>query len=301
MTVELHPHARAFVELTAGSPPLDEQDVDAAREQLRGVVPHTGAPAELADVRDATVPGPAGPIPIRHYRPSTAPGLPVVVYLHGGGWVLGDLDTHDATCRDLAAHSGAAVVAVHYRRAPEHRFPAALEDALAVTRHVARDAPAVAVAGDSAGGNLAAVVALELRGEVALAHQALVYPVTDARVGATGSYERFAEGHFLTRRDMRFFVDAYAPGVDPADPRLSPLAAPDLSGLPPASVVLAEADPLHDEGLAYAERLRAAGVPVDVRVFPGQVHPFVALAGIIEDGATARRWLAEHLRAAFAA
>jgi acetyl esterase len=151
----------------------------------------------------------------------------------------------------------------------------------------------VAVVGDSAGGGLAAVVARELRG--AVRHQGLIYPVVDARAGGTGSYARYGEGYFLTARDMRWFLDQYAAGLDPAEARLSPLMADDLSGVAPASVVLAECDPLHDEGLAYARRLEDAGVEVALRDFAGQVHPFVLLAGVIEDGREARAWLARRL------
>jgi acetyl esterase len=303
----VHPQARAFLDLVAEAPPLDTRTPEENRADLANVLPLTGDPAPLHEVADRALPGPGGEVPVRVYRPSAEPGLPVVAYFHGGGWVLGDLESHDTTCRDLAAQAGCVVVAVDYRRAPEHPFPAALEDCLAVTHALQDgvgdldvDGERVAVAGDSAGGNLAAVVAQHLRrAEPALAHQALIYPVTDARVGATASYAEFADGHFLTRRDMQYFVDSYASGVDPADPRVSPLRAPDLAGVAPATVVTAECDPLRDEGEAYAERLRAAGVPVELRRFAGQVHPFVLLAGMIDAAREARAWVAERLRGAF--
>jgi acetyl esterase/lipase len=292
---ELDSQAAAFLQQATELPPLEGLTPDEGREQMRGAIPLFGAPAELADVRDDTAAG----VPVRVYRPAAEDGLPVIVHLHGGGWVLGDLDTHDPGCRDLAADSGCAVVAVDYRLAPEHPFPAALEDSLAVVRAVGElglDPERVAVYGDSAGGGLAAVIARELRAGVR--HQALVYPVCDARLGATDSYVRYADGYFMTAADMRWFLDHYAAGVDPTDPRLSPLAADDVSGAAPATIVLAECDPLRDEGVAYARKLEAAGVEVELREYPGQVHPFVLLAGIIDAGREARRWLGQRLGAA---
>ena len=215
--------------MTADQPPLDACTVEENRETFRNAIPSFGEPAPLADVHDTVV---AGHVPVRVYRPQANGVLPAIVHLHGGGWVLGDLDTHDTTCRDLAAGSGCAVVAVDYRLAPEHPFPAALKDAFAAVQAVGElglDPDRVAVFGDSAGGGLAAVLARELRD--AVRHQALVYPVCDARVGATESYARHGEGCFMTTGDMRWFVDHYATGVDPADPRLSPLAADDLTEL----------------------------------------------------------------------
>jgi acetyl esterase len=288
----LDPQASAFLGLAAEQPPLDTLTPDEGRGLMRDAIPAFGEPVQLADVRDATAAG----VPVRVYRPEAEGALPAIVHLHGGGWVLGDLDTHDAVCRDLAAGSGCAVVAVDYRLAPEHPFPAALEDSLAVVRAVDElglDPERVGVFGDSAGGGLAAVIARELRG--AVRHQALVYPVCDARVGATDSYARYAEGYFLTARDMRWYLDHYATGVDPADPRLSPLAADDLTGAAPATIVLAQYDPLRDEGVAYARKLEEAGVEVELREYPGQIHPFVLLAGVIDAGREARAFLARRL------
>jgi acetyl esterase len=288
----LDPQAAAFLELAADQPPLEGLSADEARALLREAIPAFGEPAELADVRDATAAG----VPVRVYRPEAEGLLPAVVHLHGGGWVVGDLDTHDTVSRDIAAGSGCAVVAVDYRLAPEHPFPAALEDSVAVARAVDElglDPERVAVFGESAGGGLAAVVARELRG--ALRHQALVYPVCDAHVGATESYARYADGYFLTASDMRWFLGHYAAGVDPADPRLSPLAADDLTGAAPATIVLAECDPLRDEGAAYARKLEQAGVEVELREYPGQIHPFVLLSGVIDAGRDARSYLARRL------
>ena len=295
--------------MVADAPPLDTCTVEENRAQLAGVIPLTGDAAPLAEVIDATVPGPAGDVRVRVYRPSSEDHLPVVAYFHGGGWMLCDLDTHDTTCRDIACYSGAVVVSVDYRRAPEAPFPAAFDDCLAVTRALldgsagfGTDPTRVAVAGDSAGGNLAAGITQALRGTTpSIAHQVLIYPLTDARVGRTDSYSRFAEGYFLTRRDIEYFLRAYANDADHADPRLSPARAEDLSGLPPATVITAEFDPLRDEGADYAEALSAAGVPTRYECFSGQVHPFVLLGGLIDAAHDARRLIGTRLAQAFTA
>lgn len=245
----------------------------------------------MARVEQLEIPGPGGPMPARLYVPEAAGDgpLPLVVYFHGGGWVIGDLETHDSPCRFLAAHSGAAVLAVDYRLAPEHPFPAAAEDAFAAyawaranAGRLGADPARIAVAGDSAGGNLAAVACLAARDEgvPGPAMQLLIYPVTD-----TGrelpSRQLFREGFLLTRRDMAYYEDRYLPpGTDRSDPRVAVLQAADLGGLPPAYVAVAGFDPLRDEGLAYAERLRSAGVPVALRLHPGLVHTFVNLTAI---------------------
>jgi acetyl esterase len=245
----------------------------------------------MARVEEVAIPGPAGEIAARLYVPA-ADGpqpLPLLVYFHGGGWVIGDLETHDSPCRFLAANAGAQVLAVDYRLAPEHPFPAAADDAFAAfswaSENAARfgvDPSRIAVGGDSAGGNLAAVAALTARDEggPVPAMQLLIYPVTDTgrELPSRGT---FAEGFLLTRRDMAYYEDRYLPpGTDRNDPKVSVLQADDLAGLPPAYVATAGFDPLRDEGNAFADRLREAGVPVTLHRHPGLIHTFVNLTAI---------------------
>jgi acetyl esterase len=270
---------------------------EAAALLARARAPRPGpAPAsreQLWQVRDVEVPGPGGALPLRLYRPGPEGGRALLVYLHGGGWVMGDLVMHDATCRALARAADCVVLSVDYRLAPEHPHPAALDDALAAIAwaraHAAglgADPARIAVGGSSAGGNLAAAAALALRdaepqesaNAPLLAAQLLLYPVLDSRL-ATASIAQFGRGHLLDRDQMAFYWDAYAPGgaVDRGSPLVSPAHAPSLAGLPPAVVVTAECDPLRDEGEQYAARLRADGVRVDLRRVRGQIHGFLAL------------------------
>ncbi|HEX3733642.1 MAG TPA: alpha/beta hydrolase [Solirubrobacterales bacterium] len=243
-------------------------------------------PIPMARVEGVEVPGPAGPLPSRLYVPlgmATDKPVPMLVYYHGGGWTIGDLDTHDGVCRFLASAAGVAVLSIGYRLAPEHPFPAGVEDAWAGFAWAAANAAAmgvdperIAVGGDSAGGNLAAVVSLLSRsgGGAVPAMQLLLYPVTDSGDDLP-SRKLFAEGFLLTRDDMDTFERHYLPeGVDAADPRISVLQAPDLRGLPPAYVATAGFDPLRDEGEAYALRMREAGVHVALRRHPGLIHSF---------------------------
>ncbi|WP_395691113.1 alpha/beta hydrolase [Nocardioides sp.] len=284
----IDPHLAGLLELiaAAGNPPMSESTPEQARHGFRMLTVDLRDPAslpEVASVEDTEVPGGDGPRAARIYRPVAEGPLPTVVMLHGGGFVIGDLDTHDLTARTLATGCDAVVVSVDYRLAPEHPFPAGLEDAIAATRWAAAHLAdlggdhRLAVAGDSAGGNLSAVVAQTMRDEgVALAGQLLIYPVTDTG-GSYPSHEENGEGYFLDIATMVWFDEQYVghlADVDRADPRLSPLHGR-LDGLAPAVVVVAELDPLRDDGLAYAAALDAAGVPVEVRTFPGMIHGFV--------------------------
>ena len=292
----LDPQARFVLEQLAaqGGPPLHEMtpaDARAAFERLRSPAP--GEPIEHIEHR--RVPGLDGEaIRVRLYVPAAAERLgPALVYFHGGGWVIGSLDTHDHLCRALANRSGARVVSVDYRLAPEHPWPAAPEDGYAVVRHLAErgaefgiHGSRLAVGGDSAGGNLAAVVSLMARDRSgpALRHQVLLYPVVDHDFDRP-SYRENGDGYFLTRDGMRWFWDQYV--ADPArrnEGYASPLRAEKLEGLPSATVLTAEYDPLRDEGEAYAERLRIAGVATTATRHDGQIHGFVSLLDVFEAG-----------------
>jgi acetyl esterase len=270
---------------------LTPEEARRASDERRAQAPVV--PEPVAQVADRTIDGPGGPLRIRVYRPDSSTTPPVLVFFHGGGWVLCDLESHDPICRVLANRTGCVVVSVDYRRAPESRYPAAVEDAYAATRWVAGhadelnvDADRLVVFGDSAGGNLAAAVALMARdrGGPRIACQVLAYPVTDHDFD-TGSYRDFGADHFLTTAAMRWYWDQYAPEpVDRDAPYLSPLRARDLGNLPPALVVSAECDPLRDEGLAYAQRLRDAGTEVEQTTYEGMIHGFFTMIGAL-DGA----------------
>jgi acetyl esterase len=237
-----------------------------------------GEPDPVRSVEDADADG----VPVRVYRPEEG-DLPALVYFHGGGWVVGSLDSHDALCRTLAARSGCALVAVDYRLAPEHRFPAALEDAWTATQWAAQRFPRLAVGGDSAGGTLAAVVALRARDRgLPLALQVLVYAATDFSFD-TDSYREHGTGTNLTEEGMRWFWAQYLPDdAAGADPEASPLRAGDLAGVAPALVITAEYDPLRDEAEAYAARLEAVGVPVVLTRYDGLVHGFLRMPAVID-------------------
>ena len=238
---------------------------------------------QVARVENRTIPGPAGEIPVRIYTPQGNGPFPALVFFHGGGWVICNLDTHDGICRSLANGAGCVVVSVDYRLAPEHKFPAAPEDCYAATQWVAKNAAElnveasnIAIGGDSAGGNLTAVVAQMARdrGGPHLVFQLLIYPATDFRMN-TPSIEENATGYFLTKDDMIWFTNHYLNSEeDKTNPLASPLLARDLSGLPPALIITAQYDPLRDEGELYGQKLREAGVPVTVSRYAGVIHGF---------------------------
>jgi acetyl esterase len=290
-------------------PPIWEMEPEAARAAFAGLLAAVGPKdIPIGKTENVTMPGPGGDLPLRIYSPVAAGGaLPGLVFYHGGGFVLGDLDTHDGLCRILANEAGVRVVAVDYRLAPEHKFPAAVEDAIAAldwveanAASIGVDANLLAVAGESAGGALAAIVAqnAKAKGGPKLMLQMLFFPVT--QIGEeTVSLHEFAEGYFLERKTIRWFFEQYLPeNANLRDPRLSPLHAEDLGGLPPAYVMLAGFDPLRDEGLAYAEKLRAAGVDVTIANYPDMVHAFIYMHAALPQSQRALHAAAEGLKKA---
>jgi acetyl esterase len=274
--------------------------VEEARAAHTAETERLSGPGEpVAEIRDVAVPTAGGDLRIRMYRPHDHGGG-VVAYAHGGGWIMGTLGSYDTPLRALANASGAIVGSIDYRMAPEHRFPAAVDDMLAGVRWLAANVGGrLAVAGDSAGGNLAAVAALRLRGELPMRLQALIYPATDSALN-TPSYRDFSDSHGLSGASMRRFWNLYLDGADGRDPDASPLQAEDLTGLPPAYVLTAEEDVLRDEAEAYAARLREAGIPTELVRWPGTIHGFfrwLAVAGAAREaidavGAVLRRALA---------
>jgi acetyl esterase/lipase len=290
----------------AGGEPAEPTVAELRAAHDREAPQLSGPGPRLARVADLVMPGPYGWLPLRAYWPSDAPDLPLVVYLHGGGWTVGSIASFDAVTRALAAASGAIVVSVGYRLAPEQTFPAPVDEAVATVRWLAENAALLgadpgrlAIAGDSAGGNLATVAARRLRDEGGprLRMQALVYPVCDVALD-TPSAERFAEGFGFTAEAMRRFWDLYLGDADGADPDASPLRAGDLRGLPPAFVATAAADVLRDEGEAYGYALRAAGVRATIRRYPGTVHGFWRWLGRVQASRRAIGEVGAALRAA---
>ncbi len=294
----LDPQAQTLLDKIAAAnvPPLHEMTVDEAR-RANAKLFITGLESKaVGAVEDRVIPAPPGTgrdIPIRVYTPQGDGPFPVLVYFHGGGWVVGDLETHDAQCRALSHGALCVVVAVDYRLAPEHKFPAAVDDCEAATQWAADhavtlggDPDRMAVGGDSAGGNLAAVVALRARdrGTPYLAFQLLIYPSTEMHCG-TVSHQENAEGYLLTREAIMWFRDQYLRSdADVSHPDASPLLAPSLDDLPPAFIITAEFDPLRDEGETYAARLQEAGVPVILKRYDGMIHGFFNLGHVLDQG-----------------
>ncbi len=311
----LDPVAETILRAMDETFPRVETFADAAevRRVMKEAPPMPGDPPAVARVDDRTIPGPESEIPVRIYWPAGANGSsasPGVVFFHGGGWVICDLDTHDGQCRNLANAVDAVVVSVDYRLAPEHKVPAAAEDCFAATQWVAEhaaelgiDPTRLAIAGDSAGGNLTAVVSLMARdhGGPPLAFQALVYPVTDCNA-ARNEYASKVEngvGYFLTTASMEWYRDQYLRNeADGDDPYVSPMLASSLAGLPPAFVVTAEYDPLRDEGEAYAKKLEAAGVPTGLYRAPGMFHGFFGMDAVLEGAKLAQAQVFDAMHAA---
>ncbi|MFL6656134.1 MAG: alpha/beta hydrolase [Sulfurifustis sp.] len=310
----LDPQAKKLLEqiAAAGRPPMHTLPAPEARQVFReSRMPLQPDPPEVASVENRNIPGPHGSIGVRLYRPRGARAedrLPALVYFHGGGFTIGDLDTHDTLCRSLANEAACAVISVDYRMGPEHKFPKAVDDSVAATRWVAAQASAlhidpdrIAVGGDSAGGNLATVVALTARdaGSPKLIFQLLIYPTTTLHHD-TPSTQALAQGHLLTLDTMLFYRNNYLRTVaDRSDWRASPLLAGDLSRLPPAFILTAGYDPICDEGKAYAEKLRAAGVPTTYKCYDGMIHGFIGMGKVLDAANDAIRECGARLRAAF--
>ena len=295
-----HPQVQALLEAAARSPlpTLDKLPAFAARrlyiERCRTV-----APKKLPEVQTRMLLAP-GDVPVRSYRPAGVAkndALPALVYFHGGGWTIGDIDTHDPLCRELAAGARCEVFSVEYRLAPEHPFPAAVEDCLAATRFVAKLSKRIAVGGDSAGGNLAAVVAMQMKESICF--QLLIYPATDQNM-ETDSLRRNGQNYLLTRPLMERFRANYLPRpADYADWRASPALAKSHAGLPPAFILTAGFDPLLDEGKQYAELLKSAGVEVEYRDYPDMIHGFIVMGGVLDTANAAVAECCAQLRKAF--
>lgn len=290
-----------------GMPPFDQMSVPQARDVTMAFRDMQGEAEQVADIRDLVVPGPAGNLPVRVYHPAPGTPLPLLVYFHGGGWVIGNIEVADKPCRALANAAQCVVASVEYRLSPETKFPGPAEDCYSATGWLAEHASdlgacsRLAVAGDSAGGNLAAVVALMARDRDGprIDHQLLIYPVTaPARGTRFASYTDNADGYLLTRGSMEWFWDHYLHSPDDGtSPYASPLHAADLGGLPPALVVTAEFDPLRDEGQAYAQRLHDAGVTVTSSPYDGVIHGFFWMGGVLDHSRKLLTELSQELHA----
>jgi len=313
MATALDPQTKQFLELANAAGPmfLRAETPEQARAKLQALLAASPVPpAAIYSVEDRHIPGPAGQLPVRIYTPEAPRPMGVLVYYHGGGWVLGDLESHDNVCRALANGAGCVVVSVDYRLAPEHKFPAAPEDCYAATRWVAENAESlgadpsrVAVGGDSAGGNLAAAVAMMARDRSgpAIRFQLLFYPVTDCALDTPSQKEFAADGYVLSRGDMEWFWNHYLEaGADRQNPYACPLRAKNLGNLPPALILTASHDPLRDEGERFAERLMTSGTKVTCTRYDGVVHGFVSFADALDQGKKGLEQAAEALRNAFA-
>jgi acetyl esterase len=305
----LDPQAKEYIDATLrmALPPLPAISLAEGRARAAKALTYASAREEMAQVRDMVIPGPGGPLRARHYIPSANGPLPTVLFFHGGGWVLNNLDTHDHVCRLLANLSGCAFFSVDYRLAPEHKFPAGVEDAWAALNWLAKhggdievDPSRLAVAGDSSGATLAAVIAARARHSenIRLACEALIYPPTDHWTADTNSYRDNGRDYLLTRDLMIWFWEKYLPTDAPLDnPEICPLRAPDLKGMPPTLLVTAEYDPLRDEGEAYGRRLESAGVPTTVTRYYGMLHGFIMHFTIMDQGRTCLKQVADFLKA----
>ncbi len=304
----LDPQVKALLDqmAAANQPAFHSQSPADARKAMDALVNVFGPGPEVQKVEDRKIPGPAGDVPVRIYSPSGKPGG-ILVFFHGGGWVVGDITSHDYVCRTLTNAAGCTVVSVDYRLAPEHKFPAGPDDCYAATMWASQnaaslgsDADHIAVGGDSAGGNLAAAVSLMARdrGGPRIRHQMLIYPVTDAAMDTPSQQEFLVDGFVLSKLDMEWFWGYYlANKKDGENPYASPARARDLRNLPPAHIITASHDPLRDEGEAYGELLKKAGNRVKVKRYEGVVHGFFSLQAAIDQGKTANRELAEELKA----
>ena len=303
------PQIQALLDMGTGVPATNTLSVPEARAQYEARIPLMAPAAKISSVSERSIAGPGGALALRIYHPQADGAFPMLVFFHGSGFVLCSLDTHDGMCRNLCAGAQCIVVSVDYRLAPEHKFPAGLDDCVFATRWVADhahelngDATRIAIGGDSAGGNLAAAAALRLRDEGGppLCGQLLIYPVTDYHTPGTPSYEQNAEGYGLTRDTMVWFWDHYLnQPSEAANPLASPLRARDLSGLPPALVVTAEYDPLRDEGEFYGARLREAGTRAITSRWHGMNHGFFFWAGRVDKAGEAMAESCGWLRQAF--
>jgi acetyl esterase len=303
--VKPHPQVAKLLEAASRSPlpPYHTVPAFVARRIYRDTRAAV-APKQRPEVPEVRLLVTPDNVPMRSYRPVTGAALPALVFFHGGGWTIGDLDTHDVLCRQIALGAGCAVFSVDYRLAPESPFPAAVEDSISSTRYVVENAeklnidPArIAVGGDSAGGNLAAVVSLSMKGRIAF--QLLIYPATDQRA-VHPSHERNGRGYLLTRESIDYFRASYLPRRDDwTDWRASPLLAPSLKGAAPALVLTAGFDPLLDEGREYAERLKGEGVEAEYRNYPDMIHGFILMGGVLDTASAAVADCCAALRRAF--